>query len=269
MQNKNYSKKILVTSLSSILLLAIAPAMSNVYGATTLELCIAIDSSGSIAQADIDTILAGIKASFMDSSVVTASVSQMVSLSVVEFDNTATLQIAPFTVMDAMDVTDFATAVGDLGLTQGGGTNTAAAIDLCAAQFGDPSLGVINIVTDGVPNSVSAAQTSANNANADGILINALAIGNVDQDVLDALVDGPPAGTVYQTPDVMGFEDAFMKKLMAELEIPVGGMFFPIDTTALFVSGFMLNSVWLIPTVAATGIFGTGLYLARNRFTKN
>jgi hypothetical protein len=205
----------------------------------------------------------------MDPSVVSASVSQMVRLSVVSFASDVTLDISPFTVMDASDVTQFATDVGDLPLDSIGATNTAGAIDLCAAQFDDPTIGVINIVTDGVPTDNTAAQNSANAANADGIVINALAIGSVNQAVLDALVDGPPAGTVYQTPDVMGFEDAFMKKLMAELEIPVGGVFFPIDTTALFVAGFMLNSVWIIPSVAATGIAGVGLYIARNRYTKN
>jgi len=274
MKNSNFSKKILATSLSSILLLAIVPSMSNVYGATTLELCIAIDRSGSIVQADLDTILAGIEASFMDPSVVSAAVSQMVKLSVVSFSSGATLEIAPFTVMDASDVTDFASDVGSLGLLSGGGTNTQAAINLCADQFDDPTIGVIDIVTDGEPTipsgtAVADAQAAANSANALGILINALAIGTINQVILDELVDGPPVGTVYQTPDVMGFESAFMKKLMAELEIPVGGMLFPIDTTALFVAGFMLNSVWIIPSVAATGIAGVGLYLTRNRFTKN
>jgi Ca-activated chloride channel family protein len=268
MKNRNLSKTILATSMSSILLLALVPSMSNAYAVTTLELCIAIDRSGSIVQGDLDTILAGIEASFMDASVVSASVSQMVKLSVVSFSNIATLEIAPFTVMDDMDVTDFADDVGALGLTSGGQTNTQAAIDLCALQFDDPTIGVIDIVTDGVPTTGGDAQDAANIANAAGILVNALAIGSVDQDFLDDLVDGPPAGTVYQTPDVMGFESAFMKKLMAELEIPVGGVFFPIDTTALFVAGFMLNSVWIIPTVAATGITGVGLYLAHNRFTK-
>jgi hypothetical protein len=273
MKNSNFSKTILATSLSSILLLAIVPSMSNAYAVTTLELCIAIDRSGSIGDLNLDTIQAGIESSFMDSSVVSASVSQMVRLSVVSFASGVALEISPFTVMDAMDVTDFATDVGDLDLMSSGATNTAAAIDLCAEQFDDPSIGVINIVTDGVPfgtaTSVEDAQQAAQDANDLGILINALAIGDVDEDILDELVDGPPAGTVYTTEDVMGFEEAFMKKLMAELEIPVGGMLFPIDTTALFVSGLMLNSAWIIPSVAATGIVGVGLYITRNRFTKN
>jgi len=51
---------------------------------------------------------------------------------------------------------------------------------------------------------------------------------------------------------------------MADVKIIiVGGEFLPIDTTALFVSGFQTSLVWILPVVA--GLAGTGYYLIRFR----
>lgn len=44
---------------------------------------------------------------------------------------------------------------------------------------------------------------------------------------------------------------------------PVGGELLPLDTTALFVAGFLGNAFWMIPAVA--GIAGTGIYFTKSR----
>ena len=271
MQPKStYSKKIFAVSITSLLLLAFVPSMTNANAVTTAELCIAIDRSGSIGQTNLNTILAGIKASFLESNVQSAAVGSMIKLSVVSFGNTGTTDISSTTIMNAQDVTDFANLVGALGLTTTGPTqtNTGEGIQLCVAEFDDPTISTINIITDGVPTVGPNAQTEANTASNLGIVINALAIGTVNQATLDGFVDGPPAGMTFQTPDIMGFEEAFMEKLMFELNIPVAGELLSIDASALLISGFMMNALWILPTLAATGIAGTGLYLTRSRWNK-
>ena len=70
MQPKStYSKKIFAVSITSLLLLAFVPSMTNANAVTTLELCIAVDRSGSIDMppgmpGNLATILTGIENSF-------------------------------------------------------------------------------------------------------------------------------------------------------------------------------------------------------------
>ena len=145
---------------------------------------------------------------------------------------------------------------------------------MCQQQFTDPTIAIVDIITDGVPTAsntggdhVANAQAAADAANGAQTIVNALAIGAVDQGFLDELVNGPPAGMVFQTPDVMGFEDAFMEKILMEVGA-IGGEILSINASALLVSGFMMNAIWILPTIAATGIAGTGFYLIRSRLNK-
>ncbi len=278
MQPKSkYSKKIFAATITSLLLLAVVPAMSNASAVTTLELCLAVDRSGSIedpnlggAPGNMNIILLGIQSGLMDAAVQQALVDRMAILSLVSFATGVSLDIAPTTMTSLQDVSDFADTVAALGLTSSGLTNTGGAIDLCEAQFTDASIGTINIITDGVPTTGPDAQTEANNANALGILINALGIGDqIALMFLDDLVDGPPAGMVFITQDVMGFEEAFMEKISMEvMMMEIGGEILSLNASALLVSGFMMNAIWILPTIAATGIAGTGLYLLRSRLNK-
>ena len=277
MQHKStYSKKIFAATITSLLLLAVVPAMSNASAVTTLELCIAIDRSGSIGNTDLGTILSGIDASFQELSVQQGLTNQMAIVSVVSFGDTATLDIAPTTITSNGDASNFGTAVGALGLTTVPTvlTNTEGALLLCQQQFTDPMIAIVDIITDGVPtvsdsgvDNVQDAHDAANAANAAGTVVNALAIGGVDAAFLAELVNGPPAGMVFQTPDIMGFEDAFMDKILMEVGA-IGGEILSINASALLVSGFMMNAIWILPTIAATGIAGTGFYLIRSRLNK-
>jgi hypothetical protein len=67
----------------------------------------------------------------------------------------------------------------------------------------------------------------------------------------------------------MGFEEAFMEKISMEVMMTeIGGEILSLNASALLVSGFMMNAMWILPTIAATGIAGTGFYLIRSRLNK-
>jgi len=236
--------------------------MSTIYASPPqLEICNAVDTSGSLSQSDVDTIQQGLEDAFDDQFIRTTSVQVMLDYSVVEFDNSAVVALAPSSINSLGGITTLQGLINAFSWFDGGGTNTAAGITLCEEQFSYPfgATQVINVITDGNPNSDQAAFDAADAAEAAGVdVLNALAIGvSIDQDFLDTIIFGPTA-EVFQTPDVDGFLAAYIEKL--QQDIPVAGELLPINTSAVLIGGVLASGFWIVPLV---GLAGVGAFLAR------
>lgn len=192
--------------------------------AAAVELCLAIDGSGSINGPDFTLQLSGIADAVTNPAVVPQN--GTVSLSVVQFGSGAVLEISPTLISDASSAASFAAAVNAI-VKDNGSTNMAAAIDLCVQQgfdFGPGQKQVIDLSTDGEPNSDDDARSAATNAVQAGVdAINALGVGAADIAFLQTLVQPqpskqPPAdGFVIAVVNFQEYVDAIADKLRAEI----------------------------------------------------
>jgi len=287
-KNRLLSRQILAGTVSVILLLAIAPSLSSVYATPPLkELCIALDSSGSITSANWNGVIKpGTVASLQDPVVKAGIFAQMARLSLVTFGAVATTAIAAGDINNQGELDTFTGLILAPIPFAGGGTNMQGAILLCqnemAFQAGADQ--VINIVTDGMP-TVSNPSCSnsgsfptdcdqqtldqATAARALGVdTINILAIGSQVDPAFNAAITAA-GGQVFTAATLSDFQAAFTAKLMVELTpTQIAGEILSIDTSALLISGVFANALWILPTLAATGIAGTAFYLVRSRWNK-
>lgn len=158
-------------------------------GCPTVRLCLAIDGSGSISAADFDLMRNGLANAIGDSTTVPQT--GTVEISVVQFASGVTTHVNPTLIDSQASATNVANILRAMPKA-GGTTNLAAAVNSCAGLITGScgsSRQVINVVTDGVPDSQSAAVTARNNAIAAGIdEINAEAVA-APQAAIDFLRD--------------------------------------------------------------------------------
>ncbi len=176
----------LVIALLAAMLLSIAlPATTSLTAGPSIQICIALDGSGSIEPDDFTTMKQGLASAIGDNTVVPQN--GAVELTVLQFGSffSETPIIAGPTVIDsaakAKSMSDAILATAQLG----GITPTNAAIDTCTQQvtgsvnFAGAAKQYINISTDGDPTSMPDTLTARDNAvNAQIDEIDLEAIGN-------------------------------------------------------------------------------------------
>jgi subtilisin-like proprotein convertase family protein len=128
-------------------------------------LCIAVDGSGSITASNFNLIKSGLSSAIRDASVVPRDGSLF--LSVVQFgtDNDAQVE-APLTFIDSDAAANDVANKVDAMVYGDGGTPIDAGINLCAQTLfvGACNISIINVVTDGEPDSAAAAVAARENA---------------------------------------------------------------------------------------------------------
>lgn len=176
--------------------LAVSAAAITSHAAVTTQLGFLIDASGSIGSTNFATMRSGYAAALS-----ALPTDGSVEVSVYTFASGTSQVVAP-TVITNVATRDVVIGLINGMVFTGGSTNTSAGIDaISAAMIGSASYSsgiasVINIATDGVPNSTSAAIASATAAKARGIdALTAEAIGTgVNFNFLRDLVFSPLSG---------------------------------------------------------------------------
>jgi len=171
-----------VTALAGVLAALLLHTGARPSAATTcanVRLCIAIDGSGSINSSEFNLMKTGLADAVGDPTVVPQN--GTVELTFVQFGSSVSTHVAPI-VIDSQSAANGVVAVLQNMPKAGGGTNMSGAIDLCRSWIAGScgsSRQVINVVTDGSPDSQSATLTARNNAIAAGI-------GEINAEAVDA-----------------------------------------------------------------------------------
>jgi len=215
--------KISAAALLAILLSASSPA------AAAVELCAALDGSGSLTPAQFSLQLEGLARSIEDPAIIARDGS--ITLSVVVFEWGATVEVPATVVASEADAAALATAVRAIPWRFGHRTDMVAAIQACLGQFRDLSAAwVIDISTDGRHSTTLGTDPFAarDEAVAAGLdVVNALGVGDADLAFLERLVwpqpaSAPPAdGFVLMVPDFGSFVEAMREKVRAEVALEV------------------------------------------------
>lgn len=149
--------------------LALAAASLASHAAPTTQLGFLIDASGSIGTSNFNTMRSGYAAALA-----ALPTDGSIEVTIYTFAS-GTVQVVKPTVIDSVATLNTVIAsVNGMAYT-GGGTDTAAGINvITAAMIGSSNFNaglssMVNIATDGVPNSAPAAITAATNAHAAGI----------------------------------------------------------------------------------------------------
>jgi len=207
-----------------------------------VELCLALDGSGSVSAGDFDLQLEGYATSIEDPAVVPQD--SAVSVVVVQFASAAQVELGPVVIDSQATADQLASDIRAIPKL-GGGTNIANAIAECegALQFQTGFRQVIDISTDGQDSSdVVGAADSAVAAGVEAI--NAIGVGaGIDVTQLEALVRPQPAsvlpepGFVLTVADFVEFEPAIEAKITAEI---TGGGGEAVSVPALSFNGVLL-----------------------------
>lgn len=189
-----------------------------------VELCLAVDGSGSISSAEFTLQTEGIAQTIENPSIVPQDSS--VRISVVQFSSSAQEEVSSTLVDNQTTASAVATSIRNMA-QMGGGTNIGAGITTCTSTFvfasGEDQL--IDVSTDGISSDPIPARDAAIAAGVD--VVNALGIGSgVDVIQLDALVWPQPVsvipnpGFVILAPDFAAFSAAMAAKIKAEVGPP-------------------------------------------------
>lgn len=219
----------LLKSLAAAMLVATGIGWGTA-SAGAVELCAALDGSGSLSTADFTLQLEGLAAAVEDPTIVPRNGS--VSLSVVIFEWGAQVAV-PATVIDSEDAAvAIAAAVRAIPWRFGHRTDMVAAVEQCVGQFRDPAdRWVIDVSTDGrhsqtLGTDPLAARDAAVTVGLD--VLNALGVGDADQEFLGRFVWPQPAsafpadGFVIYIPDFEAYVEVMREKVRAELALTVG-----------------------------------------------
>jgi hypothetical protein len=205
--------------------MALIAALPVAAGA--LELCIAMDGSGSVSSSDFNLQKEGLAQAVEDPAVIPPNGS--VILSVVQFSGSGRVEVPP-TVIDASTVSSVAGAIRSIAQI-GGGTDIADSILVCASsglQYLTGERQVIDVSTDGGSNA-AAASAAADSAVSSGVdSINGMAIGSgADIATIEGFVRPQPASDPVA--GAQGFVividnfDEFAEAIALKISIELGG----------------------------------------------
>lgn len=174
--------------------LALVTATFSASAAPTTQLGFLIDASGSIGSGNFQTMRQGYAAALAG-----LPTDGSIEVTIYTFSSGTSQVVAP-TVVTAASIGGIIAAVNSMSYAASS-TNTAAGINaITAAMVGSANYSaglnsIINIATDGIPNSQSAALTAATDSRNAGIdAMTAEAIGSVDINFLKNMVFSPVAG---------------------------------------------------------------------------
>ncbi|MFO7538925.1 MAG: PKD domain-containing protein [Chloroflexota bacterium] len=178
------------------------------------QLCIAMDGSGSISAAEFQLMVGGLAAAMRDNTAVPRNAT--IEFSIVQFAGSTRTEIAPVVIVNEDAAEWVAQQIEQISQISGG-TPMQDAVDLCTdLLMNSPHTShalrqVINMVTDGEPNNVSATNIARNNAISAGVdQINAEAIGVTEAAVAflrDELVYPEPG---YEAPPFIPGQGGFV-----------------------------------------------------------
>ena len=158
-------KSLAVFSLGLALILSSASALAI----PVTQLGFILDASGSVSSSNYNLMRSG-----LNSALAGLPTDSSVEITVVTYATGSSVVVAP-TVLTAVSLMGIQSAI-TTHIKTGGGTNTGGGIDttvaamIGSANFADPgTTSLINLMTDGVPNSQSAAETASANAATAGI----------------------------------------------------------------------------------------------------
>jgi uncharacterized protein YegL len=153
--------------LLGLLILSLAAA-AQAQPCTQVQLCIALDGSGSISSSNFSLMKTGLADALRDTTIVPRDGS--VQISVAQFGDVTRTEIAPTIINSDAVATSFASQIEAIAKVEGG-TPMDQAINQCASLLNKscPGRQVINIVTDGEPNDATATVTARVNAVAAGV----------------------------------------------------------------------------------------------------
>jgi uncharacterized protein YegL len=169
-EDKVKKHQLLLGSLVIISIVSVHLTSVSAQGPET-QLAMLLDGSGSMLPSEFNSMLTGLAEAIENPNCVPQDGS--VELTVIQFGSSTRTEVPP-TVIDATNASSIAAAIRGITKT-GGGTPMASAIALAIAEItGSPSFGtaarqVINLSTDGAPNSPSDTETARNDAIAAGI----------------------------------------------------------------------------------------------------
>jgi len=197
---------------------AVAPAAA-------VELCAALDGSGSLSPAEFQLQLEGLAGAVEDPSIIPRDGSA--TLSAVVFEWGASVAVPATAIDGEASAAAFAAAVRAIPWRFGHRTDMVAAIQSCSGQFRDAAdRWVIDISTDGRHSQTLGTDplSARDDAVAAGLdVLNALGVGAADLDFLGTLVWPQPAaafpgdGFVVAVPDFSAYVNAMREKIRAEV----------------------------------------------------
>jgi hypothetical protein len=199
-----------------------------------LQLVLAVDTSGSIDAEEYRLQQGGYAAAFRDPEIIQAIGSGpagAIAVTVVEWSNAnQQRQVIGWTVLrDAETCRRFAQALAEAGRTFSASTSLAGAIDYAAALFGqsghEGERRVIDISGDGPNNHGRDVRQARDEADAAGIVINALAILTDEPMLDDYFRENVIAGSGAFALAVRDFDDfarAIWSKLLLEIADRIG-----------------------------------------------
>ncbi len=189
-----------------------------------VELCLAIDASGSISGADFTLQLEGIATSVESPSIVPQN--STVRISVVQFASSAQVEVPSTLVDNQATATTLANSIRNIA-KRGGGTSIGSGITACAGTFvfAGTDEQIIDVSTDGVSSDPIPARVAAIAAGVD--VVNALGVGSgIDVNQLNNLVWPQPVSTlpapgfVEVIANFSEFNEAIKAKIRAEVTLP-------------------------------------------------
>lgn len=152
-----------------VLGISVAVASVSAWAVPSFQLGFALDASGSVSTANYNLLRSGLSAALAG-----IPADSTIEITVVSYGTNVTTVVAP-TLLSAASLPTIQTAI-NTHTKAGGGTNTAGAITSLttlltgSTVFSDPNVkSLINLATDGVPNSQSAAVAAAQAAASAGI----------------------------------------------------------------------------------------------------
>ncbi len=199
-------------------------AAQAVTGGVERDLCIALDGSGSMGSSNFSIQKNATADQIEDPTVVPQD--GTVAISVVQFASGSTVEVSRTVIDSSATAANVAAQIRNI-VYSGGVTNMVAAIETCASQLDladAASKQIIDLSTDGQPNSLTDTIAAADGAVADGVdVINAIGTGDgVDEDQLKQIVRPQPASTIPNdgfvviAPDFNSYTAAIKEKMAHE-----------------------------------------------------
>jgi len=286
--------------LSSIVMVAISGTAQNVHAqvfssdippGAEIMLVELLDGSGSISSGDFLLMQNGLNAGLQAAVDSDPSLFGQLYVVVIQFSSTATTECTQ-EIGNQGDLDTLKACISAI-VQDDGSTSMSSGFNLATTEYGNAPAAytddasdrqIIDIITDGAPNSEEDTEIAEDAAVAAGYdRVVAIGVGSADTAFLSTIVDPNPPGLIDPVvlPEDDGFvltattfdefEEALVRKLIGSIsppvDTPVAGELLSLDSSALVIAGLTGSAAWMIPAVA--GIAGAGIYLVKLRANRD